>query len=169
MCYRTVGLVVLLAVAACGKASSYVVPEGFEGPVIIVYGDPEGSMPSSHREKLGVRSVYEIPSSGLLFVKERKPRGGGFSILTRENGSLVELEDDPPDPNRRALRYWYGGCLPSCKGRERSIGPDPLLWTLHERRILWERDEGRKKQRPRRSFTAEFKAGAVKLVLFIWY
>jgi len=58
--------IVLAAIAlACGPdpdSDLHLLPTGFEGEVVIIYGAPDGELPEWHDE----RRVYRIPASGIL-------------------------------------------------------------------------------------------------------
>lgn len=56
------GLALLCLVAACAEPEVHLIPAGFEGPVIIIFNDPNGA--AMRRE--GRARRYDIPPSGIL-------------------------------------------------------------------------------------------------------
>src|SRR5687768_12332838 len=69
----------------------YLVPQGFTGPVIILYNQPDGV---ELRSEAGLY-VYEIPNDGILRVK-----GRGYTGIVNLSYFYVDSEG-----NRRPLRY----------------------------------------------------------------
>lgn len=91
---RDWGLIVgLLSLFGCSVSGSitHLIPDGYVGPVVIVFDDPSGE-PPKHAEDGGV--VYEIPPDGVLRLSTPAPEAGLYD---------VEYFYVQPDGTRRRL------------------------------------------------------------------
>ena len=66
--------VLCIALFGCTKESSetHLLPDGYTGPVVIVFRDPSGiSLDTQKRER-----TFQLPSNGILRIKEAAPPDG---------------------------------------------------------------------------------------------
>lgn len=85
----------LLSIFGCRVSGSitHLIPDGYVGPVVIVFDDPKGEAPK-HDEKGGV--VYEIPPDGVLRLSTPGLGAGIYDInyfYVRPDGSRRELPE----------------------------------------------------------------------------
>ena len=84
-------VVALLSAFGCGASGSmtHLIPEGYVGPVVIVFDDPKGKAPKRD-ENGGV--VYEIPPDGVLRLNTPAPEAGFYDIRPAQpNGAQVTV------------------------------------------------------------------------------
>ena len=83
--------------------SMYVVAGDFRGPVLVVYGDPDG-VPSARE---GWWTVYRIPSDGILVLADPFEPGLERSqyYLEDENGQRTRLPLYDDDPSKLQVFY----------------------------------------------------------------
>lgn len=117
-----IGLLVLVgATPACrpGGAEVHIIPEGFVGPVVIVYGVPDGE--EVNRDDDGT-TVYGIPANGLLFVNRPPPKPGWYRmtyVVIGKDG-VHELPHEPAatkDPSRLQILGRANGNAPRDVGK----------------------------------------------------
>jgi hypothetical protein len=117
----------------------HLIPDGFEGPVLIVFNDPNGTQP----EYEGKSRLYEIPPSGVLRTQFPPNDGWGRPIYAYvdDQGKHTQIvtgapcEDLPDDPvqacsmGRRAygdatglrIRPEYSAYVVGRKGNRREL------------------------------------------------
>ena len=115
MCAGVVAILIgWFAFRGQGKADNeiYVLPNDYEGAVIVLMNEPEGKPKRYDRE--GNR-VYEIPSSGVLKTRFELERGNRNVIYKRKNGeelkylwSLEKLDSIRKGSKNFDNRYVFG-------------------------------------------------------------
>lgn len=72
-------IAVLLSLLACRVQGSitHLVPNGYVGPVVIVFDDPGGTSPGRD-ERGGI--IYEIPPDGVLRLRTPAPEAGLYDV-----------------------------------------------------------------------------------------
>jgi|GEM_PF-2247722 len=115
---RRIGLLLLLSMTmpACGQTIEpeiYLLPAGFEGPVLIIFNQAEGAAPKYE----GEARVYEIPASGVLWTQFSDqsgwvPKGYPKFYHVSADGSRTKIEytrwEDTTDGGRVKA---YGGSV----------------------------------------------------------
>lgn len=86
-------VVTLLPIFGCRVSGSmtHLIPDGYVGPVVIVFDDPSGERPR-HDEDGGV--IYEIPPGGVLRLSTPTPEAGLYDVnyfYARPDGTHSEL------------------------------------------------------------------------------
>lgn len=91
----SIGLVILSILATgCWRSSGseiHLLPYGYVGPVIIMYGVPDGITLPTHKDGA---VIYEIPSDGVLRVSNAAPEAGIYiksHFYVRPDGSKQEI------------------------------------------------------------------------------
>ncbi|MBK7393459.1 MAG: hypothetical protein IPI64_09180 [Chloracidobacterium sp.] len=87
---------ILVTIAACAsrtrstKEIVYLIPENFEGAVVIIYGQSDGATPDMDTGKL----VFRIPADGLLKVNASKRTADGSPkfFYAHNDGRQTEIE-----------------------------------------------------------------------------
>lgn len=64
----------------------YVLPNDFEGPVIVLFEESEG-IPEKYND--GGAKVYEVPDSGILKAQFKKEEGFRNVVYKRRNGNVL--------------------------------------------------------------------------------
>lgn len=112
---------VALMAAAIGCAPTEVVvhliPEGYVGPIVIVYGDEDGVAPEVQDDG---RTVYRIPRSGVLRLNSSPPRGRLQSMLYFYEGASGSRELIEADGGEHELKV-FGEVSGSASGRESEV------------------------------------------------
>ncbi len=101
-------------------AEVHIIPEGFVGPVVIVYGVPGGE--EGNRDDDGT-TVYRIPPNGKLFVKRPPPESGWYRmtyVVAARDGTheLPHEFPTPTDPNRFQVVGREAGAVMRIDGRD---------------------------------------------------
>ena len=115
----TLLLVVLPTCKSKQGEDTYILPEGYLGPVVIVFGVPHGRLPE--RDERG--AIYRIPSTGMLLLRSPFPPDGWYQFTY-----LVEASSGP----RRQLPYESGDDALQVFGRVSGVasagGEKPLSY-----------------------------------------
>lgn len=120
----SLALIASLSLAACPLkgAEVHLIPEGFTGPVVIVYAIPGGVV--SGRDSNGAM-VFRIPRSGILLTNAQARGAGWHSLsyffLNDTNGTRAALPHpgaDPVDPRRLQVFGAGSGVTAKVDGRD---------------------------------------------------
>jgi len=102
-------ILVSLAAIACQRSYEFVVPQDFEGPVVIVFDDPGG---------VDSDGELRVPEDGILFVKAHI-RQGTFGVYAespdmqrRRLSCTTASSDGPQCLNLLSIGGRLNGCLP---------------------------------------------------------
>jgi len=84
-----VGYVVFLVLNSFAKSETFLIPEGFKGAVYVIYEEQIGDP----KEYEGMRRVYKIPETGVLFTKFKQTQGihNRKFYYTTKNGDRKDL------------------------------------------------------------------------------
>lgn len=101
-------------------AEVHIIPEGFVGPVVIVYGVAGGE--EVNRDDDGT-TVYRVPPDGKLFVKRPPPESGWYRmtyvVAARDGTHELPYEfPTPTDPNRFQVVGREAGAVMRLDGRD---------------------------------------------------
>lgn len=91
-----VSILILLSIFGCGASGTitHLIPEGYVGPVVIVFDDPKGEAPKQDGEG---GDIYEIPPDGVLRLNTPAPKAGFYDIryfYIRPDGTRWEIPWD---------------------------------------------------------------------------
>ncbi len=96
MIRRFLWVALLSVFSGCSPTEEFIVAEGFEGPVVVIYNDPEG---------VEANGVYHIPKNGKLFVKGPSPAPSHFYIY--EESVAGERKKIPYQKQDATGRYYF--------------------------------------------------------------
>ena len=85
-------IVCLAVVCACEPRNSYVLPEAFAGPVVVIWEDPHG-------QPIGDDRRVNIPRDGVAFVRAIQPETFIARYFVRNGNKEVRLEYEEPNPS----------------------------------------------------------------------
>lgn len=77
-------------------STTHLIPDGYQGPVVVVYDDPDGVAPTRDEEG---HDVYKIPPDGVLRLSTPSPEAGLYDVkyfYVRPDGSSYELPASIP-------------------------------------------------------------------------
>ena len=122
-------VVALLSAFGCGASGSmtHLIPEGYVGPVVIVFDDPKGKAPKRD-ENGGV--VYEIPPDGVLRLNTPAPEAGFYDInyfYVRPDGTTTGLLERAEDGALQVFAVVDGATA----GEKDERPPDRWTWTAY--------------------------------------
>ncbi|MFZ0952963.1 MAG: hypothetical protein WAN17_11900 [Candidatus Sulfotelmatobacter sp.] len=96
------------------RTAVYLIPDGYEGHVYIVYGDRDGEPLDEIRGEI----IYRIPRSGVLRVREAKPESSAFDQFYYER----------PDGPLQLIPIYLRSCV-DIRGRSAGlIGSEDLIY-----------------------------------------
>lgn len=129
----------LLSIFGCRVSGSitHLIPDGYIGPVVIVFDDPSGA-PPGHDEEGGV--VYEIPADGVLRLSTPAPEAGLYDVnyfYARPGGSRREL---PQSTDSSALQV-FAVVDGATAGEKEERPPDRWTWGAYIVGVPDERDD----------------------------
>jgi hypothetical protein len=115
----------LLSILGCRVSGSitHLIPDGYVGPVVIVFDDPKGEAPKRD-ENGGV--IYEIPPDGVLRLSTPAPEVGFYNIsyfYVRPDGARREI---PKRVDKAVLQVF--AVVDGATNGEREKRP-PARWT----------------------------------------
>lgn len=121
--------VISVSAFGCGASGSmtHLIPDGYVGPVVIVFDDPKGKAPKRD-EKGGV--VYEIPPDGVLRLNTPAPEAGLYEInflYVRPDGTTTELPERAEDGVLQIFAMVDGATA----GEKEERPPDRWTWTAY--------------------------------------
>jgi hypothetical protein len=120
---RAVLCVALLS--ACGvsgcrrlfvRSETHLLPEGYQGPVVIVFGDPDGQ--ELKRDSKGAY-VFQIPATGYLRFRDDPPSPKWFESVTSITSDRTALEQRSAET---VVQGPYRFSAKSMEVQERSMG-----------------------------------------------
>jgi hypothetical protein len=127
---------ILLSIFGCRGSGSmtHLIPDGYVGPVVIVFDDPNGELPK-HDEAGG--AVYEIPADGVLRLSTPAPEAGLYDInyfYVRPDGTRQKL---PHHVDKGTLQVFADGV--GATGEQED--GKPIRWTAYVVGVPNERDD----------------------------
>lgn len=136
----TWGLMVgLLSLFGCGGSGSitHLIPDGYVGPVVIVFDDPSGE-PPKHDEDGGV--IYEIPPDGVLRLSTPAPEAGLYGVdyfFVQPDGTRRKLPQDADSSVLQVFAVVDG----ATDGDREDRPPDRWTWRAYVVGVPSERDD----------------------------
>ena len=129
-----VAAVVLLGCSRSGSIS-HRIPEGYTGPVVIVFDDPKGVVPK-HDDAGAV--VYEIPRDGVLRLSTPPPAPGIYKVqyfYVSADGKQAKL---PWDADKDRLQVFAAGSGSiEAKANEQPVRWDAYIVGIPSQRSDW--------------------------------
>ncbi len=140
-CSLGMGMLVVSLLAAFGCEASgsmtHLTPDGYVGPIVIVFDDPKGITPRLDH-KGGV--VYEIPPNGVLRLNTPAPEAGLYNInyfYLRSDGTTAELRERGEDGDLQVFAAVDGATA----GEKDERPPDRWTWAAYVVGVPNERDD----------------------------
>ncbi len=132
-------MVALLALFGCRVSGSitHLIPDGYVGPVVIVFDDPSGE-PPKRDEDGGL--IYEVPPEGVVRLSTEAPQAGLYHVdyfYVRPDGSRRELPQSADSSMLQVFAVVDGATA----GEKEERPPDRWTWTAYIVGVPNERDD----------------------------
>lgn len=132
-----------LSILGCrlGGSVTHLIPDGYVGPVVVVYDDPNGVTPK-YNDEGGV--VYEIPSDGVLRLNTPTPEAALYDVkyfYVRADGTREELPASVPHVADEEMLQVFAVVEGATAGERNERPPARWTWWAYVVGIPAERDD----------------------------